>query len=129
MRDSASIILTAATDYALPEDFHAYISDTAYSGTFQANLPTSPQEWTRDEAIGTPSAHYKVRFIGDRVHVADPISGETITYEYVSSSPWQASGVNQEAATADTDTWRLDRRLLILGVKWRWKKEKGIEDW
>ena len=92
-------------------------------------MPTSPQEWTRDEAIGTPSANYKVRFIGDRVHVQDPVDGETITYEYLSSYPWQASGVNQELASADTDTWRLDRRLLILGVKWRWKKEKGIEDW
>ena len=59
----------------------------------------------------------------------DPVAGEVITYEYLSSYPWKASGVNQELATADTDEWRLDRRLLVLGVKWRWKKEKGIEDW
>lgn len=92
-------------------------------------MPTTPQEWTHDAATGAPGIPYKVRFIGSRVHVADPIDGETITYEYISSYPWQASGVNQELATADTDEWRLDRRLLTLGVKWRWKKEKGIEDW
>lgn len=70
-----------------------------------------------------------MRFLGDRVHVKDPVDGETITYEYLSSYPWSASGVPKEVATADTDEWRLDRRLLILGVKWRWKKEKGMEDW
>lgn len=58
-----------------------------------------------------------------------PASGQTITYEYMSAYPWRASGVNQEIATADTDEWRLDRRLLVMGVKWRWKKEKGMDDW
>lgn len=70
-----------------------------------------------------------MRFLGDRVHVKDPVPGETITYEYISSFPWKAGSTNKELATADTDEWRLDRRLLILGVKWRWKKEKGMEDW
>lgn len=121
--------MTTATDYALPADFHCYTSDTAYSGTFPARLPTTPQEWAAETAVGAPSANYSVRFIGDRLHVKDPVDGETITYEYISSFPWKAGSTNKELATADTDEWRLDRRLIVLGIKWRWKKEKGIEDW
>lgn len=81
------------------------------------------------QAIGGEAPGYRVRFIGGRVHVLDPVDGETITYEYLSAFPWRAGSVNQELATADTDEWRLDRRLLALGVKWRWKKEKGMDDW
>ena len=55
--------------------------------------------------------------------------GETITFEYESAHPWLSGATPAETATSDTDVWRLDRRLLILGVKWRWKKEKGLEDW
>lgn len=79
--------------------------------------------------MGGTGPGYRVRFLGDRVHVLEPVDGETITYEYLSAYPWQASSVNQELASADTDEWRLDRRLLTLGVKWRWKKEKGMDDW
>ena len=129
LRDSASIILTTDTDYALPEDFYSYISDTAYSGNHAADLPTSPQAWTLLNAFGGAGPQHRVRFIGDRVHVMEPVAGETITYEYLSAYPWRAGSVNQELATADTDEWRLDRRLLVMGVKWRWKKEKGMEDW
>lgn len=53
-----------------------------------------------------------------------------MTFEYVSSYPWQdGSGTAKAIADADTDVWQLDDRLLKLATKWRWKKEKGIEDW
>lgn len=52
-----------------------------------------------------------------------------LSFEYASKHPWLAGAVTQESATADTDTWRLDRRLLQMAVKWRWKKEKGLPDW
>lgn len=121
--------MTAATDYALPEDFLAYIPDTAYCGSVKAEVPTIPQDWAMLQALGSVGPGQRVRFLGDRIHVLEPVAGQSISYEYLSAYPWRASGVNQEVASADTDTWRLDRRLLILGTKWRWKKEKGMEDW
>lgn len=58
------------------------------------------------------------------------VNGETLTFEYISAFPWEnAGGTAIESATSDSDVWLLDRRLLTLGVKWRWKKEKGVEDW
>ena len=31
--------------------------------------------------------------------------------------------------TADTDTWILDRDLLIFDIVWRYKKLMGLQDW
>lgn len=129
LHDSASIIMTSASSYALPEDFLAYVPDTAFNQSTPAQLPTTPQDWAYANATGVGGVQHRLRFIGDRVHVLDPVAGETISYEYLSAFPWKAGSVNKELATADTDEWRLDRRLLSLGVKWRWKKEKGLEDW
>ena len=55
---------------------------------------------------------------------------ETLTFEYISSYPWESDGgTPKETPTSDTDVWLLERRLMIAAVKWRWKKEKGVDDW
>lgn len=128
-RRTASLFLTAATSYTLPEDFYSYVSDTAMVGTRPVELPTTADQWAYGTALGNAGARYRVRFLADGVSVLAPQTGDTITYEYVSSYPWTAASVGQEQATADTDVWELDRRLLTMAVKWRWKKEKGMEDW
>lgn len=124
-----SITLTAATDYALPDDFYSYTSDTAYQGIFAADMPTTPQDWAFLTSYGAGSPIYSVRFLSGRLHVINPQAGDVLNFEYVSSMPWEASGIGQELAAADTDVWRLDRRLAQYAVKWRWKKEKGVDDW
>ncbi len=42
-----------------------------------------------------------------------------------------ATGSNKTNFTLDTDTFRLDERLLELGIIWRWKENKGqpYEEW
>jgi hypothetical protein len=58
------------------------------------------------------------------------VNGETLTFEYISSYPWESDGgTPKETPTADTDIWLLDRRLIVAAIKWRWKKEKGVDDW
>jgi len=128
-RVQGSITLTSATDYALPDDFFSYVADTAFQGTIPVDLPTSPSDWAWVKSYGAGSPSYRVRFMGGRLHVMNPTAGDVIQFEYITSLPWEASGVGKEKATADTDIWRLDRRLLQYAVKWRWKKEKGVEDW
>lgn len=41
-RRFASIALDGSGDYALPEDFHAYIPDTAWVGTRKVDFPLNP---------------------------------------------------------------------------------------
>lgn len=54
--------------------------------------------------------------------------GETIEFEYLSSG-WLAPaspGPRKIAPTIDTDVVLLDEEALILGTKWRLKKENGL---
>ncbi len=116
----------AAGSYALPPDFLAYVADTAYVGTQKVDIPVTPQEWADPFQSGFPQ--WRARFLD--VIQATTGNGETFRFEYISSMPWEAEdNAPKSWATADTDRWLLDDRLLILSTKWRWKKEKGVEDW
>ena len=128
-RRFASIVLDGSGSYTLPTDFHAYVPDTAWVGFRKVDLPTTPQDWAVIRATGTGSPEHRARLIAAIKLIGDSV-GETLSFEYVSAFPWQnASAVPIEIASSDSDTWLLDRRLLTLGIKWRWKKEKGVEDW
>lgn len=113
----------------MPSDFHAYVSDTAWVDTRKVDLPLAPQEWAALGATGVGLYQHRARLL-DTLKMLGDVNGETLTFEYVSSYPWQSSGGSaKELATADTDEWLLDRRLLAANIKWRWKKEKGVDDW
>lgn len=128
-RRFASIALDGSGNYSLPADFHAYISDTAWVGSRKVDFPTAPQEWAFLNASGVGFYEHRARIL-DALRMLGDVSGETLRFEYVSAYPWQnANAVAIENATSDSDVWLLDRRLLTAGIKWRWKKEKGVEDW
>ena len=106
-----SIALTGAGSYALPDDFLAYVPDTAWVDSRKVDLPVTPQDWAFLNATGVSESDIRARFLSALKTVGDA-SGDTLTYEYVSAYPWSASGVAKELATADTDDWLLDRRLI-----------------
>jgi hypothetical protein len=131
-RATATIAMTTATLYDLPADFHSYIPNTAYANARVDgfDLPTDEQTWAFLSASGAGDAVYRARFIGGQLEILNPVDGVSLTLEYVSAYPWEDSeGTAKPLATADTDVWRLDDRLMKMAVKWRWKKEKGLEDW
>lgn len=129
-----TVALTTATSYALPSDFLAYVPDTGYvEGRLDPiTLPTTPAEWALIRSGNElPGDTIRARFIAGQFEVINPTDGDTIRFEYISSAPWTAGDAvtAKELATEDTDLWWLDRRLLVLATKWRWKKEKGLPDW
>lgn len=128
-----SITLTAATSYALPSDFHSYVADTLHvEGRIDPGLlPTSPTDWAVIRAgQELPGETLRCRFIAGQLAVINPVSGDVVQFEYVSNAPFTDNGgTPKETATADSDLWQLDRRLLVMATKWRWKKEKGLPDW
>lgn len=126
-RRFASIALDGSTgSYALPTDFLAYVPDTAYVGSQKVDFPVTPQEWADPFQTGYPQWRSRIM----QGLVTTESGPATMVFEYLSSYPWEASdNTPLREATADTDRWLLDDRLLKLAIKWRWKKEKGIEDW
>lgn len=124
-----SITFDGTGSYTLPADFLSYVPDTAWVGALQVDIPIRPNEWTFQDATGVSFSQVRARFMSALKTLGD-VDGEVMTFEYVSAYPWTSStGTPKELATEDSDVWALDRRLLTLAIKWRWKKEKGIDDW
>lgn len=63
----------------------------------------------------------------DQIHIKPALaSAITAKYFYISNLVWQDSGsTNIVEATADTDVFRLDERLLEYAAIWKWKMRKG----
>ena len=137
---------TASTaEYALPSDFDWLIADTLWDRTnfFKLRGPVSPQEWQqiksgvlasstgprrrvriKPSAATEPATSVKAFF----VEPTPATTGDTLVFEYMSKSWCEAAGgTNQVAWAADTDVGILDEYLLELDLKWRFKKEKGVE--
>lgn len=93
------------------------------------NVLTGP-EWQQRKGVGITGPRYSVRIRGGRL-LANPIppAGNIWAFEYVSKN-W-ILGVDgttyKTISTLDTDESLLPEELLLAGLKWRWKKEKGFE--
>jgi hypothetical protein len=137
IRKTFTVTLTAATSYTLPADYLGYVPDTAFiDGRLDpVRLPTSATEWQAWLASNNPQGiEIRARLLAGDLQVIDPPVGSVLRFEYYSAFPWlspPAAGPQdaQEKPLTDDDECVLDRRLMTMGIKWRWKKEKGIPDW
>lgn len=87
----------------------------------------SPDEWAAMRAMAL-SPSYRYRLIAGSLRVfPTPTAGDVMSFEYRSSyAVRDSAGTPKERFTADTDTCVLPSELLILGLRWRWKAEKGF---
>lgn len=134
IRKTFTQVLTSETSYPLPSDFLGYVPDTGYTdGRIDPILlPVSAQQWNEWQASNNPGGiQVRARFLAGELQIIEPQASSTIRLEYYSNSPWtDSTGTTpKEQATDDTDLCLLDRRVIELGIKWRWKKEKGLQDW
>lgn len=92
--------------------------------------PFNDQEWQARKAMTTawPRYHYRIRG-GKWLITPTPTAGYTWAFEYVSKN-W-ILGIDgttyKQYATLDTDTVLLQEDLVLMGLRWRWKKEKGFD--
>jgi hypothetical protein len=128
----STLSLTSSQTYPLPSDFLSFTPDTMYQqGRFDSvDLPTEPEVWALLTSVASvASLPVRARIYGGQLHILNPQSGATITYEYNSNAPiTDATGATAKTQfTADTDIWLLDDRMFQLELKWRFKKEKGLD--
>lgn len=140
MRKRHEFTLSAAPDgqlYSeedLPDDFLAFIPDTMYSDNnlWPADFPAGNGLWAYlNSAAGGSGVTYHMRLMADKLQVYQPDVGQTVSFEYMTKYPVQATGAGElkETFTADTDTFRLDDYLLIHELQWRFEKATGNGDW
>lgn len=122
------------TEFALPPDYsrqllHADIQDTN-SWLWGYCRVTDINDFTywRDRGFtGFPGCWIIYQ---NQIHFSPaPSDGTTATYPYISNQ-YAVSGDTLEPKAqfdADTDTFKLNERLLTLGLVWRWREMKKMD--
>ncbi|MBM3346850.1 MAG: hypothetical protein FJY55_10200 [Betaproteobacteria bacterium] len=92
--------------------------------------PMSSKNWQAMKALVTQGPRYRFRIRNGKLLVNPaPAAGLTWAFEYMSKN-WilAADGTTyKQYSTLDTDTILLPEELVLMGLRWRWKKEKGQE--
>lgn len=87
-------------------------------------------EWQALKAVVSTSPRYRFRLRGGKLLVnPTPSAGYNWRFEY-SSNNWitDSTGVTyRQYFSADTDLMLLPEDVLLMGLRWRYKKEKGLE--
>jgi hypothetical protein len=107
------------------------VNDTIWNRTLRRPVygPRSEQEWQQIKAIQINGPFNSYRIIADAINFyPDPVAGQTCAFEYMSKN-WvnSAGGGTSSVWTSDTDTAKLNDRLMLLGTRWRWKAAKGLD--
>lgn len=91
--------------------------------------PLDPQEWQTLKALFVEGPYYRFRIRGGLLLVNPVPPVESWYFEYVSKN-WitDSTGVTyRQYFAVDTDITLLPEELLLSGLRWRWKKEKGLD--
>lgn len=92
--------------------------------------PLAAPGWQALKAILSTGPRYQFRFRGDHLLVNPvPAAGHTWKFEYESRYAIVAvDGTTlKEFFTADTDNFLIPDNLLLMGLRWRWMREKGLD--
>jgi hypothetical protein len=124
--------------FDLPSDYYGLVPDTTYQSGRLDNviLPSSAPVWAYlISRMGNVTLPIRCRIIQNKLMVFSPETGQTIEFEYISKytisnvvGGAQETFLSKETFTADSDVWMLDDALIELDIKWRYKREKGL-DW
>jgi len=113
-------------------DYKGFIPETLYASDQRLPVagPASPPQWAQMMALSQAPAMYTYRIYGGWVYIYPQptvLSSVTYTFEYLSAYPVLASdgSTTKPLFTADDDTPRLPDRIVLAGLRWRWKKEKN----
>lgn len=111
---------------------YRYIKDeTMWDRTDKLPIPQMHSTmWQRFKASVSVSPRYRYRIRGGKLlFTPTPTAGNSVYFEYVSKN-WilGADGTTYKSAfTLDTDTVLIPEELFRIGLRWRWKKENGLE--
>ena len=92
----------------------------------------NPQDWQFQQALNYSSPFPRYRIMDGCLYLYPaPAEGTILAFEYQSNAPIvdrtdPDQPVYKEYFTKDTDEFLLPETLLIKGLRWRWKEEKGL---
>ena len=113
-------------------DFRYIINETLWNRTTSLPItgPVPPAEWETLQAFPVNTSPYEQwQLRGKDFYLyPTPAGGDTMAFQYMSNSFCETSGgVGQNTWQNDDDVGLLSETLMILGIRWRWLKTKGLE--
>ena len=117
----------------LAPGFRAVTNDTLFNRTTRLPIygPLLPMERQATKALQTAGPYYRYWIANDQLHLYPiPPAGQTIAFEYTSTACWsdgQSPATYSEYPTTDTAICLFPKPVVIAQLRWRWKKEKGLE--
>jgi hypothetical protein len=133
----ATLTTTAAEDQGAmttiaANGFRAIKNETFWdrSSHLQVLGPLTDDQWQGIKGTVSNGPRYYYRIRGGKLLINPvPAASLTFAFEYLSKN-WilGADGTTyKQYFTLDTDTILLPEDLVLMGLRWRWKKEKGLE--
>lgn len=114
-----------------PSNFRRAVKGTFWNTSTDRQIagPLNDQEWAAvngEPLVSAITQYAMFRYDGLHIYPA-PTVADTITYEYEINTPVLAvdGATYKTAFSVDTDSYLLGDRLLMLGVVWRYKADKG----
>ena len=124
--ESQGAIATLASGYRY------IINNTIWDRTTRLPVcgPMDASDWQAMKAFTNTGPRFRFR-IRNGLLIVNPVpsAGDSWYFEYVTKN-WitDSSGVTyKNYFTADTDLIVLPEELVLTGLRWRWKKEKGLD--
>lgn len=120
--------------YELPPDYQRFLDQTGWNRTQRMPLigPLSPQGWQMLQVLTSAGVvEIMYRIVGNELKLYPaPQANDHIAFEYIRDR-WIAHG-GEETPNANTpmgagDIVWFDRRLMVCGLKLRWKRGKGFD--
>lgn len=114
-----------------PDGFHSIINETIWNRTTRLPVfgPLNSVEWQAqiaNPATG-PWNQYRIR-TGHLIFNPVGTAGQSCFFEYRSNFGIVGAGsILSDRFLADADTTLFDDKLILAGLRWKWKSEKGLE--
>jgi len=137
LTEETTFVTTAGEDQGAmttiaPKGFSRVLQETIFNRTLRLPIygPMRAEQWQALKALPTTGPFYKYRIRGGRL-LFNPVAvaGHTCAFEYAST--WIVLALDgttrRSAFAADTDTTLLDEKLILAGLRWKWRSEKGLD--
>lgn len=118
--------------FSLPSDYKKMPLDPGFYSTrsfYKMSKANDLNQWLEFKINGFTSSIGMWMIIGGKLNILPVLGlGETVQFYYQSKNSVVTLTGEADAFKTDTDIFKLSERLITLGVIWRWRNQKGLDD-